>query len=172
MSTLTISFSKAAVIEAVKADTFITSSVDRAADAVKNAGVAYSEAAGDDAYHEKKIERVVKASVSKFASEIAEFADTASGGITISFPADAVGDITIAMNVTSRYNTGLAAPLGDLALDYVVNMSIYGWWMSIKPELAKNFAALAQDALVYTRKCFAKASPASSSAISATGSIS
>lgn len=173
MSTLTITFSKDAVVEAVKGDTYITSSVDRGADNVKNAGIAYNEAAGDDAHHEKKIERLIKSSVSKFASEISEFVDTASGSITITIPTTSGSNISIAMTVTGRYNSGLAEPLSGIAFDYVVNMSLYGWWMSIKPELAKNFAALATDALIYVRKCFAKTAPtATASATSATGSVS
>lgn len=169
MATLTITLSKAAVVEAVKGDTYITSSVDRGADSVKNAGVAYNEAAGDDAHHEKKIDRLIKGSVSKFAAELAEFCDSAEGTITTS-----IGEnITITMTVTDRYNSGLADPLSGLALEYIVNMSIYGWWISIKPELAKGFASLAADSLVCVRKCFVKTAPsAASSATSATGSVS
>jgi len=174
MATLTITVSKAAVVEAVKGDTYITSSVERGADSVKNAGVAYNEAAGDDAHHEKKIERLIKGAVSKFAAELAEFVDTASGGsITTTIPSSSTGDITIALTVTSRYNSGLADPLSGIALEYIVNMAIYGWWISIKPEMAKNFAALASDSLIYVRKCFAKTAPtASASPTSATGSVS
>lgn len=169
MATLTITVSKAAVVEAVKGDTYITSSVDRGIDAVKNAGVAYNEAAGDDTHHEKKIERLIKGAVSKFAAELSEFVDTASGNITATIGTD----ITITMTVTSRYQSGLANPLSGIAQDYIVNMSLYGWWMSIKPEMAKNFAALAQDALIYVRKCFAKTAPTSSAdPTSASGSVS
>lgn len=169
MATLTITVPKAAVVEAVKGDTYITSSVDRGIDAVKNAGVAYNEAAGDDTHHEKKIERLIKGAVSKFAAELSEFVDTASGNITATIGTD----ITITMTVTSRYQSGLANPLSGIAQDYIVNMSLYGWWMSIKPEMAKNFAALAQDALIYVRKCFAKTAPTSSAdPTSASGSVS
>ena len=169
MSTLKIKLSKAAVVEAVKGDTYITSSVDRSVDSVKNAGVAYNEAAGDDAHHEKKIERLIKGAVSKFAAELSEFVDSASGSITTTIGTD----IEITMTVSSRYNSGLADPLSGIALEYIVNMAIYGWWVSIKPEMAKNFAALANDSLIYVRKCFAKTAPSSSSsATSATGSVS
>jgi len=174
MANLTISVDKAAVIEAIKGDTYITSSVDRGVDSVKNAGVAYNEAAGDDAHHEKKILRLIKSAVSKFAAELAEFVDTASGGsITTTIPSGSSGNITIVMTVTSRYNSGLADPLSGIALEYIVNMSIYGWWMSIKPDMAKNFAALATDALIYVRKCFAKTAPtATADPTSATGTVS
>ena len=167
MATLTITIPKAAVVEAVKGDTYITSSVDRGADSVKNAGVAYNEAAGNDAHHEKKIERLIKGAVSKFAAEIADFCDTAAGSITT-----AIGEnITITMSVNSRYNSGLADPLSGIAQEYIVNMSLYGWWVSINNERAKGFATLAADALPYARKCFAKSAPPSTSSTSATGSV-
>lgn len=169
MGTLTITLSKAAVVEAVKGDTYITSSVDRGADSVKNAGIAYNEAAGDDAHHEKKIDRLIKGAVSKFAAELSEFVDTSAGTITITIEEK----IVITMTVTARYNSGLAGPLSGIALEYIVNMAIYGWWMSIKPDMAKNFAALATDALIYAKKCFAKTAPsATASPTSATGSVS
>ena len=168
MATLTITIPKAAVVEAVKGDTYITSSVDRGADSVKNAGVAYNEAAGNDAHHEKKIERLIKGATSKFAAEIAEFCDTASGAINITIDTN----IIITMSVTDRYNSGLADPLSGIASEYIINMAIYGWWVSIKPDFAKGFAGLATDALVYARKCFAKTAPsATSSATSATGTV-
>jgi hypothetical protein len=167
--TLTITIAKAAVVEAVKGDTYITSSVDRGADSVKNAGVAYNEAAGDDAHHEKKIDRLINGAVSKFAAELAEFAESSTGSITVVISTD----ITITLTVTGRYLGGLASPLSGIAQDYIINMSLYGWWMSIKPELAKNFAALAADALIYVRKCFAKTAPtANANPTSATGSVS
>lgn len=169
MATLTITIPKAAVVEAVKGDTYITSSVDRGADSVKNAGIAYNEAAGDDGHHEKKIDRLIVGATSKFAAELSEFVDTASGG---SISVAVSTNITIAITVTSRYQDGLAAPLSGIAQDYIINMSLYGWWMSIKPELAKNFAALASDALVYVRKCFAKTAPTSTALpTSASGSV-
>jgi len=171
MATLTITVSKAAVVEAIKGDTYITSSVDRGADSVKNAGVAYNEAAGDDQHHEKKIDRMIKGAMSKFAAELSEFVDTGSGGSISATIANS--NIVITMTVTSRYQQGLAGPLSGIAQDYIVNMSLYGWWMSIKPELAKNFAALAQDALIYVRKCFAKTAPtATGDPTSATGVVS
>lgn len=180
MGTLTIQIGYSAVVQAVKGDTYITSSVDRGADAVKNAGVAYNEAAGDDGHHEKKIDRLILGAVSKFASELAEYMDP-SAGSSISIAINEVPSggtspsdkIIISLPVTSRYASGLATPLSGIAQEYIVNMAIFGWWVSIKPEFAKGFATLAADSLVYVRKCFAKAAPSSSAdPTSATGTIS
>lgn len=80
--TITITIPKNVVVEAVKGDTSITGNVDRSVDAVKNAGVAYNEQAGDDDYHLKKIDRLIRGSVSKFESELVEFADGSAGSIS------------------------------------------------------------------------------------------
>lgn len=174
MGTLTIQIGYSAVVQAVKGDTYITSSVDRGADAVKNAGVAYNEAAGDDSHHEKKIDRLILGAVSKFASELAEYMDPSAGSsISIAINESSSDKIIISLPVTSRYASGLATPLSGIAQEYIVNMAIFGWWVSIKPEFAKGFATLAADSLVYVRKCFAKAAPSSSAdPTSATGTIS
>lgn len=174
MGTLTIQIGYSAVVQAVKGDTYITSSVDRGADAVKNAGVAYNEAAGDDGHHEKKIDRLILGAVSKFASELAEYMDpSANSSISIAINESSSDKIIISLPVTSRYASGLATPLSGIAQEYIVNMAIFGWWVSIKPEFAKGFATLAADSLVYVRKCFAKAAPSSSAdPTSATGTIS
>lgn len=147
------------MVEAIKGDTSITGSVDRSLDPVKNAGVAYNEQAGNDAYHEKKIDLLIKTAISKFEAEIAEFAE---GTISDSVSTDEnthLTTITISVVVPSRYNAGIAKPLGGLAQSYIINMSLFGWWNSIKPDLAKGFATMAADALSYVRKCFAKAAP-------------
>lgn len=156
--TITLTIPKNVVVEAVKGDTSITGNVDRAIDSVKNAGVAYNEQAGDDDYHLKKIDRLIRGSVSKFESEIVDFADGSAGSITDTISTN----IVINLVVSDRYNDGLAEPLSGLAQDYIINMTLYGWWLSIKPELAKGFATLAQDSLLYVRKCFAKTAPTSS----------
>ena len=155
--TITITIGKAAVVEAIKGDTAITGSIDRSIDAVKNAGVAYNETAGDDAHHEKKIERMIRGAVSKFEAEIAEFADGSEGSISDSLTGD---NIIIRLVVSDRYNGGLGNPLSGLAQEYIINMSLYAWWNSIKPDFAKGFITLAADALAYVRKCFVKQAPA------------
>lgn len=155
---LTITINKAAVVEAIKGDTSITGNVDRAIDPNKNAGMAYNEQAGDDDHHLKKIDLLIRTAVSKFAAEMATFTDGSAGSVTTNISTS----ITIVMVVTDRYMSGLADPLAGLAQSYIVNMALYGWWISIKPEMAKGFAAMAADALAYVNKCFAKAAPTTS----------
>ena len=158
--TITITISKTAVVESIKGDTSITGTIDRSIDPVKNAAVSYNEQAGNDAHHEKKIDLLIRTAVSKFETELVEFADGASGSINDSIDTTT---ITITLVVSDRYNSGLAKPLAGLAQSYIINMALFGWWNSIKPDFAKGFATLATDALVYVRKCFTKTAPSTSS---------
>jgi hypothetical protein len=157
--TITITIDKGAVIESIKGDTSITGNIDRSVDPMKNAAVAYNEQAGNDAYHEKKLDLLIKTAVSKFEAEIAEFADGSTGSIDDTITSTT---ITITLVVSDRFNGGMANPLAGLAQSYIVNMSLFGWWTSIKPDFAKGFATLASDALIYVRKCFTKTAPGTS----------
>ena len=157
--TITITIAKAAVVESIKGDTSITGNIDRSVDPVKNAAVSYNEQAGDDDHHEKKIDLLLRTAVSKFEAEISEFADGSTGSIDDTIDTTS---ITITLVVSDRYNSGMAKPLAGLAQSYIVNMSLFGWWNSIKPDFAKGFASLAADALVYVRKCFTKTAPSTS----------
>ena len=140
---LTLRLDRALIIEGVKADTYITGEIDKSADAVKNAALAYNEQAGDDNYHERKLIRTLRGAVAKFEANLAAF--------------------TIVVKVSDRYNAGLAEPMSALAMEYIINMMLYAWWQSIKPALAKDYIAFAQDSLTAIRLCLAKTAPKTAS---------
>ena len=75
--TITLNLNKLLIIEAVKADTFLTGQIDKAEDAVKNASLAYNEQAGDETYQERKLIRTLRSAVAKFEANLAEFVDSA-----------------------------------------------------------------------------------------------
>jgi hypothetical protein len=161
--TLTLNLDRALIIEGVKADTFITGEIDKSADAVKNAALAYNEQAGDDNYHERKLLRMLRGAVAKFEAHLAEFVDTSAENSisdTLSDTTSTQPAFTIVVKVSDRYNNGLAGPIASLAMEYIVNMMLYGWWQSIKPALAKDYVAFAQESLTSIRLCLAKTAPA------------
>lgn len=175
--TLTLNLDRALIVEGVKADTFITGEIDKAADAVKNAAIAYNEQAGDDNYHERKILRLLRGAVAKFEAHLAEFVDTSaedSISDTLSDTTTESTAFTITVKVSDRYNNGLAGPIASLAQEYIVNMILYGWWQSIKPALAKDYITFSQESLTSIRLCLAKTAPAAASGdyTDVTGSIS
>lgn len=164
--TLVLSLDRALIIEGVKADTYITGEIDKSADAVKNAALAYNEQAGDDNYHERKLIRTLRGAVAKFEANLAEFVDTsAENSITNTLPSttDLNPTFTISVKVSDRYNSGLAEPMSALAMEYIINMMLYAWWQSIKPNLAKDYIAFANESLTAIRLCLAKTAPATAS---------
>ena len=160
--TITLSLKKSLILEAVKADTYQSGLVDKAADPVKNAALAYNEQAGDETYQDRKLVRFLRSGLARFAAAMNEFVDSESGSIsyTLTDNADA---ITIMVVVSDRYNDGLAQPLSSFAEEYVSYTMDYMWWQSIKPALAKDYFGYAQDTLTQIRLCLAKTAPASSS---------
>lgn len=162
---LVLSLNKALIIEGVKSDTYITGEIDKSADAVKNAALAYNEQAGDDNYHERKLSRTLSGAVAKFEAHLAEFVDTSeANSITDTLPQATTEHpgFNITVKVSDRYNSGLAQPMSALAMEYIINMMLYAWWQSIKPNLAKDYIAFANESLMSIRLCLAKTAPSTS----------
>lgn len=164
--TLTLSLNKKLIIEAVKADTYITGAIDKSADGVKNAALAYNEQAGDDTYHERKLTRTLAGAVGSLEANLAEFVDSATqNGITDTLAtAGEDGAFTIVILVSDRYNNGLAYPIAQLSQEYIVNKMLYYWWQSIRPALAKDYLAFSAESLTNIRMCLAKTAPTVSGA--------
>jgi len=164
--TLTLSLNKKLIIEAVKADTYITGAIDKSADAVKNSALAYNEQAGDDTYHERKLSRTLAGAVGSLEANLAEFVDTAENdGITDTLAAAGDdGGFSIIIKVSERYNNGLAYPIAQLSQEYIVNKMLYYWWQSIRPALAKDYLAFSAESLTNIRLCLAKTAPLTSEA--------
>lgn len=163
--TIKLALKKSLILEAVKADTFQSGQVDKAADPVKNASLAYNEQAGDEKYQERKLIRFLRSGLARFAAAMNEFVDTESGTLTYTL-SDSSDDIQIAIVVSDRYNNGLAQPLSSFAEEYITYTMDHMWWQSIKPALSKDYFAYAQDTLQQIRLCLAKTAPSSSSSSS------
>jgi len=163
---LKLNFNTGTLYEAVKADTYITGEVDKAENPVQNAKRAYSEQAGDDTYHERKLQRTLAGAIGRLEANLAEFVDSAEGSINDNLRSvlDAGGDFYVEVYVSSRFNSGLSFPLGQLAFQFVCNTMIYLWWQAINPSLAKDYLAYANASLEDIRLCLAKTAPAVSSA--------
>lgn len=157
--TITLSLKKSLILEAVKSDTYQSGQVDKAADPVKNAALAYNEQAGDETYQERKLVRFLRSGLARFAAAMNEFVDSENGSISYTLT-DASDDISIKVVVSDRYNDGLAQPLSSFAEEYVSYTMDYMWWQSIKPALAKDYFGYSQDTLTQIRLCLAKTAPA------------
>lgn len=166
MKTITLSLDRALIIQAVKDDTFITGQIDKSADAVKNAQLAFNEQAGDEEHHERKMLRTLRTAVSKFEANMMEFVDSSNGSIddTLANTTAENTAFVITINVPDRYNSGQAKPLSSLAFEFIVNQMLYAWWQSVKPTLAKDYLTFSQDSLMRIRLCLAKSAPTAANA--------
>lgn len=173
MATLRLTLHAAIIAEAVKADTYITGQIDKSADMVKNAALAFNEQAGDETYHENKLLRTMKDAVGKLEASMVEYMETSDSSATISDTlASLTGDFTITITVNSRLNQGIVTTLSVLAESYIINTMLYYWWQPIKPALAKDYLGFATENLVDIRRCLAKSAPATTTYTAPTGTIS
>lgn len=156
--TITLNLNKKLIFEAVEADSFDTSRIEKCEDPVKLAAAVAAQQAGGEDHSERQMLRYLKAAIGKFESQMAEFLDTAEGSVedTLSSSADT---FTITLKVNDRYNSGLATPMASLCEDYLISMMLYGWWRKSKPEYSKNFVIDATDSLQHIRLCLAKTAP-------------
>lgn len=160
--TINLTLKKGLIFEAVKADTFQRAQADKSDNPIANAARAYCEAAGDESFHLRKLLRNLRSGLAKFATMMNEFVDTENGSLTYNLT-EASDDITMAIVVTDRYNSGLAQPLASLAEDYIVYCMDSDWWQQFKSDLAKDYYERASNTLDFIRLCLAKTAPSAAS---------
>ena len=159
--TITLNLQKDLIMEAVKAETFDSARISKAADPVKNAPASMSEQAGGEAHQERQLLRYIKQAVAKYEAQMGEFLDAGTGAVndTLSSSQSA---FTITLVVNDRYNDGMAKPMSSLCEDYIINMALFTWWNSRSQEFAKTFILMAQDDIDQTRLCLSKTAPVAS----------
>ena len=163
MKNLTLSLNATDIAHAVKSDTYITGQIDKSADMVKNAALAYNEQAGDESYHNMKLYRTMKGALAKLEASIAEYVETSNQGATITDTlTSSLGAFTITISVGDRTSGAFVTTLAYLSQEYVINTMLYYWWQPIKPSLAKDYVAFASDNLLDIKRCLAKSAPSSS----------
>jgi hypothetical protein len=164
---ITLNLKKDLILEAVKTDTYLTGQAEKTVDGANNAR-SFTEQAGNDKYHERKLMRTLYGAVGRFEVELADFVDSSVGTVVVdNVPiysidntlSDADNDFTIYFFTSSRFNEGLIKPMCQLAQEYLINKMIAMWWMAIKPDLANTYQVYANDSLASIRKCLTKTSP-------------
>lgn len=160
MATLTLTLNKDNITAAVKADTYIAGLIDKATDPVKLAAYGYNEQAGDDAFHEVKLYRTLRAGVAKFSVAMSEYVDTSQTSASISNTLNKQSPFfNIQMTVGSRFNQAFKDVLATLAEEYIINSMLYSWWQSINIERSKQFLIFMDETMDSVKKCLAKSAP-------------
>lgn len=163
---LTLNLNASEIKLAVKSDTYITGQIDKSADMVKNAALAFNEQAGDENYHETKLFRTMKGALAKLEAQIAEYVETSDSSATITdtLANASTTTFTITITVGSRTSGAFVTTMAYLAQEYIINMMLYTWWQPIKPALAKDYIGFATENLIDLRRCLAKSAPTASNA--------
>lgn len=151
---------KSLIMETVKNETHITAHVARAAD--KNASeLAFHEEAGDEEYHNRKLERSLYASIDKAKAAIIGYLNTENGSgnnITTAWDTDK-DKLTVTLSLSSRFNPSYLAPLADLISKYIEDNMLHEWWTPINQNFAKMYFEKSAVALSDVLRCFIKNAP-------------
>lgn len=163
---LTLNLSATDIKLAVKSDSYITGQIDKSADMVKNAALAFNEQAGDETYHEMKLYRTMKGALAKLEAQIAEYVETSdpNAAITDTLNSTATTTFKVEITVGNRMSGAFVTTMAYLAQEYIINMMLYTWWQPIKPTLAKDYIGFASENLIDIRRCLSKSAPSSSGA--------
>lgn len=167
---ITLTLRKDLILEAVRTDTYLTGQSEKTIDGANNAR-SFTEQAGNDQFHERKLQRTLYGAVGRFEVELADFIDSSIGqyedpdhpGETYysidNTLTDAEEEFTIYFFTSSRFNEGLIKPMSQLAQEYLINKMVAMWWVAMKPDLANVYTVYANESLASIRKCLTKTSP-------------
>ncbi|MGM9734514.1 MAG: hypothetical protein ACI3YT_10410 [Prevotella sp.] len=156
--TLKIEIIRSVIIDAVKTDTHIKGTIDKSLDE-RASRAAYNETAGDEAYHERKIDRTITASAENL---VAEISDMLSGNAEVQASFEDTEKIKISVGVDARFNTSFAPTLARLSSEYITNYVLVLWWGAITngQNQVQFYTQLSNSYLNSIRKCFNKMAPA------------
>lgn len=160
--TITINLEKDLIFEAVKAETYDTGRINKAADPVKNAPIGMADQAGGESHQERQLLRFLKQAVAKFEAQMGEFLDAKDGAVANTLSA-ASSPFTITLVVNDRYNDGMANPMNSLCEDFLINQMLFTWWNGRDQSFSKTFILMAQDDIENIRLCLIKTAPEASS---------
>lgn len=161
--TITLNLNKDLIMEAVKAESYDTGRINKAADPVKNAPIGMADQAGGEQHQERQLLRFLKQAIAKFEAQMGEFLEAASGAVADTLSSSS-GTFTITLIVNDRFNDGMGKPMSSLCEDYLINQMLFTWWNGRDQNFSKTFILMAQDDIDNVRLCMIKTAPAASSA--------
>lgn len=163
MKTIQLNLIPSLIIEAVKGETFLKGKVDKAADE-KAVSLAYNEQAGDDVYHNRKLQRGLTDGLEKLKTYLSDVLETSGGNTiadnSISSTLDNDYDtLVIELCVTDRFNLGYTDSLARLSARFITNAMILDWYQVFNPQLAQAYAQRVDGDKLDILRCFNKVTP-------------
>lgn len=158
--TIQITIIKSLVMESVKNETYKRGQFDKALDP-KAMAAAYHEQAGDEAYHERILQRSLYSSIEELKSHLYDYivADGFSSADNSITSSDDGTNIIISLNVSSRFNKAYTQTLARVGAEYITNDMLFLWWTPINEKQASFYAQLVERNLAAIKRCFNKTAP-------------
>ena len=148
-------------LNAIKNETFQKAVVDKSVDQ-KLITAAYHEAAGNEAYHETMLGRLMFSQIEKLKTWFVDYLTGNGGNIAEDATVDSTetdGATDILLQVSDRFNNGYVKTLARLSQKYVEDRCIHLWWAPVSKELSALYLSLADDDLAGILACFTKTAP-------------
>lgn len=161
MKTIQLTLLRSTIIDAVKSETLITANADRAADE-KASRLAYNEAAGDDDFHERKLQRCFITAAEELKTAMSDYVaashqSSSDNAVLMDFSDNAA--VKIRLFVSDRFNDSYVDSLARLGSDFIINKMIMLWWDGINPNRAQIYLANSERTLGNILRCFNKMPP-------------
>lgn len=162
MKTIRLNIIKSTIIDTIKSETFIKGLVDKATDD-RASMIAYQEAAGDDAFHERKLERIINQSAERLSTLLGDWlsneVSNKSGDNSVIIDTSDAARIVFDLKVTDRFNESYTTTLARLSSQYIENQSLVLWWTPINDKQAALYDSLLKSTIDDIQRCFNKVAP-------------
>lgn len=160
MKTITLTLNKPLIKESVKNETFFRGNIDKSADA-KAATLAYHEAAGDEPYQERILERSLYTSLEELKTHLSDYLSTsgystADNSISSSNDGD---NIILSLVVSDRFNDAYTQSLARLSSKYIEESMLMDWWKPVNEKQSSLYAQFVERDLASIKRCFNKTAP-------------
>lgn len=158
--TIKLTLVKSLILESVKNETFQKGKFDKSVDA-KAITAAYVEQAGNEAYHERILQRSLYTSLEELKTHLSDYLSS-SGGTTANndISSTETGDnIIISLVVSDRFNKGYTDSLARLSSKYIEEAMLMDWWRPVNEKQSAMYATFVERDLQAIKRCFNKTAP-------------
>lgn len=158
--TIKLTLIKPLIIESVKNETFQKGKFDKSVDQ-KAVTAAYVEQAGNEAYHERILQRSLYTSLEELKTHLSDYLSSNGGSTgTNDISTTESGDnIILSLVVSDRFNKGYTDSLARLSSKYIEESMLMDWWRPVNEKQSAIYANFVERDLAAIKRCFNKTAP-------------
>ena len=161
MKTITLSILRSVIIDAVKIDTYIRGTIDKASDERANR-MAYHETAGDEDAHERKLQATMVSAAESLATYLSDYllpSNQLTGDNAVILDYSGNSEIVFTLNVSDRFNETYTSSLARLASKFISTSMLVEWYETINPNQAEVYSRKIPSIKADIQRCFNKTAP-------------